>query len=145
MPTQSSAPHSSSVQRPRDYTIVGVTSIWKTLDVYPSQNVPESLDKVLVPPSTRPQHVKIKNWGSGEILQDTLHHKATSVRSLGLWGASTLSQLRYHKGPLWVRHMLPWLSRQPSSQTKDGGKSIFKNYTGKQVRGIPVNYRVGSK
>nr|BAD67165.1 nitric oxide synthase 2 [Meriones unguiculatus] len=43
-----------------------------------TQNVPKSLDKVHVPPSTRPQHVKIKNWGSGEILQDTLHHKATS-------------------------------------------------------------------
>ncbi|XP_051014042.1 LOW QUALITY PROTEIN: nitric oxide synthase, inducible [Acomys russatus] len=43
-----------------------------------AQNVPESLDKLHVPPSTRPQHVKIKNWGSGEILQDTLHHKATS-------------------------------------------------------------------
>nr|4UX6_A Chain A, NITRIC OXIDE SYNTHASE, INDUCIBLE [Mus musculus] len=24
------------------------------------------------------QYVRIKNWGSGEILHDTLHHKATS-------------------------------------------------------------------
>lgn len=43
-----------------------------------AQNVPESLDKLHVTPSTRPQHVRIKNWGNGEILHDTLHHKATS-------------------------------------------------------------------
>ncbi|CAO2644413.1 Nitric oxide synthase, inducible [Lemmus lemmus] len=44
---------------------------------------PESLEKLHVPPSTRPQHVKIKNWGSGEILRDTLHHKATSDFTCG--------------------------------------------------------------
>lgn len=43
-----------------------------------AQNVPESLDKLHVTPSTRPQHVRIKNWGNGEIFHDTLHHKATS-------------------------------------------------------------------
>ncbi|CAO2644415.1 Nitric oxide synthase, inducible [Lemmus lemmus] len=48
-----------------------------------AQNGPESLEKLHVPPSTRPQHVKIKNWGSGEILRDTLHHKATSDFTCG--------------------------------------------------------------
>ncbi|KAM5273466.1 nitric oxide synthase, inducible [Ctenodactylus gundi] len=37
---------------------------------------PEPQSKPLVPPSTCPQHVKIRNWGSGMTLQDTLHHKA---------------------------------------------------------------------
>ncbi|XP_052051887.1 nitric oxide synthase, inducible-like [Apodemus sylvaticus] len=49
-----------------------------------AQNVPESQDKLHVTPSTRPQHVRIKNWGSGEILHDTLHHKATSFLTLTL-------------------------------------------------------------
>ncbi|EGV94350.1 Nitric oxide synthase, inducible [Cricetulus griseus] len=43
-----------------------------------NKNGLEPLDKPHLSPSTRPQHVKIKNWGSGEILQDTLHHKAMS-------------------------------------------------------------------
>ncbi|XP_012503684.1 PREDICTED: nitric oxide synthase, inducible [Propithecus coquereli] len=37
---------------------------------------PESLVKPVVPPLACPQHVRIKNWGSGTTFQDTLHHKA---------------------------------------------------------------------
>ncbi|NP_001268573.1 nitric oxide synthase, inducible [Mesocricetus auratus] len=48
-----------------------------------AQNGPEPLDKLHVSPSTHPHHVKIKNWGSGETLQDTLHHKATSEFTCG--------------------------------------------------------------
>ncbi|XP_038181308.1 nitric oxide synthase, inducible [Arvicola amphibius] len=48
-----------------------------------AQNGPASLEKLREPPSTCPQHVKIKNWGSGEILRDTLHHKAASDFSCG--------------------------------------------------------------
>uniref|UniRef100_A0A8C5K494 Nitric oxide synthase n=1 Tax=Jaculus jaculus TaxID=51337 RepID=A0A8C5K494_JACJA len=43
-----------------------------------TQKSPESLDKLHVPPTTCPQYVKIKNWGTGVILQDTLHQKAKS-------------------------------------------------------------------
>lgn len=48
-----------------------------------AQNGPESLENLRVPPSTCPQYVKIKNWGSGEILRDTLHHKAASDFTCG--------------------------------------------------------------
>ncbi|KAI5193446.1 nitric oxide synthase, inducible isoform X1 [Manis pentadactyla] len=37
---------------------------------------PESLVKLDVPPSTGPQHVRIKNWHNGMTFQDTLYHKA---------------------------------------------------------------------
>ncbi|XP_054565257.1 nitric oxide synthase, inducible [Eptesicus fuscus] len=37
---------------------------------------PESLVKLDAPPSACPRHVRVKNWGSGMTLQDTLHHKA---------------------------------------------------------------------
>ncbi|XP_071459433.1 nitric oxide synthase, inducible isoform X2 [Marmota flaviventris] len=39
---------------------------------------PESLGPLNVPPPSCSEHVRIKNWGNGMTLQDTLHHKAKS-------------------------------------------------------------------
>uniref|UniRef100_A0A8C6ETK8 Nitric oxide synthase n=2 Tax=Marmota marmota marmota TaxID=9994 RepID=A0A8C6ETK8_MARMA len=39
---------------------------------------PESLGPLNVPPPSCSEHMRIKNWGNGMTLQDTLHHKAKS-------------------------------------------------------------------
>ncbi|XP_021093889.1 nitric oxide synthase, inducible isoform X1 [Heterocephalus glaber] len=41
-----------------------------------AKKTPESQSKPHEPSQTCPQHMRIKNWGSGMILQDTLHNKA---------------------------------------------------------------------